>query len=324
MRIDVQNHFQTAEYAKRLEKRSASPTFMNRKGMWWSNLGDGLLIPFTPQLLDMEKKTKEMLSRGVDVAILSISMPGPELFEGNEAEDMAAYGHDVLADIIKQEPDHYWGYATLGFGDLDASMKELDRCINDLGFRGMQLFANIKGRMVDEADFRPFFARMHEYDLPIFLHPTKPLNINGLTDFHMMACIGFLFDTTIAALRIIHAGIFDEFPGIKIVLPHIGSVIPYLMGRIDNISAVPGSKTNIKGPVSDQFKNFYLDTVTYHQEAMDCCYRMFGADRLLYGSDYPYAQYQITRDVIDGLECTPEEREKIYHSNAEALYTPSR
>ncbi|MBI3090667.1 MAG: amidohydrolase [Candidatus Tectomicrobia bacterium] len=324
MRIDVQNHFQAAEFAARLAKRTSLPTFEHRNGMWWSKLADGLIIPFTPQLIDMEKKTKEMLARGVDVAILSISMPGPELLGGQEAEDMAAYGHDALAAIIKQDPAHYWGYATLGFGDMDSSLKELDRCIRQLGFRGAQLFANINGRTVDHAELRPFFARMHEYDLPIFLHPTRPLNMAGMQEFHLMACVGFLFDTTLAALRIIHAGIFEEFPGIKIVLPHIGSIIPYVLGRIDNIAAVPGSKSMIKGPVSEQFKNFYLDTVTYHQEAMDMCYRMFGADRLLYGSDYPYAQYPITLKVIEGLACGAEERERIYHKNAAALYTSTK
>jgi predicted TIM-barrel fold metal-dependent hydrolase len=105
-----------------------------------------LTIPLTPPFFDVERKLADMDSAGIDIAILSPALPGPELLGGAQAEEAAREMNDSLAEIVAAHPNRFWEYATLGFGDMDASLKELDRCINTLGFRGLVLYSNIKGK----------------------------------------------------------------------------------------------------------------------------------------------------------------------------------
>ena len=129
--------------ARTLEKRSQFPYTRFVDGTHQFHCCNGLTVPMLPPSHDMRVKLGHMDELGVDVGVLSLAVPGPEMLEGAEADGTAQTMNDLLAEIIADHPDRFWGYATLGFGDIDASLRELDRCISTLGFRGLQLFSNI-------------------------------------------------------------------------------------------------------------------------------------------------------------------------------------
>jgi predicted TIM-barrel fold metal-dependent hydrolase len=136
--------------------------------------------------------------------------------------------------------------------------------------------------------------------------------------------LGFPFDTSLGTVRLIQSGLFDQVPDLRLIVAHAGGVIPYLKGRIEIynrpsplITEVP----ELAHQVRDYLNGLYVDTVTYDGPALECCYRSLGAERMLYGTDHPFGAYSVAASLVGELRCSPEERELIYHGNAERLLT---
>ncbi|MFQ5915056.1 MAG: amidohydrolase family protein [Nitrospinota bacterium] len=318
MRIDIQCHFYPEKVIEKLEKRSAPPSAARKDGRTMVFASRHTGFPLPPSINDPEENLRAMDAAGVDVQVLSLNVPGPELAGGREADDLAEMAHDCLAEITQKYPDKFWGMATLGLGDMDRSLRELDRCLKDLGFKAVQLFSNLRGVSLDDPFFHPLYERCAEINLPIFLHPTAPvLSEDPMTDYHLIPIVGFLFDTTLAALRLILSGTLQKYPETKFVLPHVGSTIPYLMGRIDHLSAaMPGGRANIDRAPSEYFRQLYFDSVSSYQPAIDYFFGIYGADRLLFGSDYPWVGMDKAVELVEGLAAQEADRERIYSKNA--------
>ncbi len=274
-----------------------------------------------PAVSEMGRKLEEMDRGGIDVAILSLSVPGPELLGGKQADQLAREANDLLAELIADHPNRLWGYATLGFGDINASLKELDRCFFALGFRGLQLFSNVNGEPLDSPRLRPVFARMAELGRPIFIHPTVPLNQNYLTDLVPVPVLAFIVDTTLAAMRLALSGVLAEHENLAIIIPHVGATLPYLMARLDAMLPFFAGPGAMKEP-SRFLKRLYMDTVAYRPEPLEWCFSLMGASQLLFGTDHPYARWDLPGDLLEGLACSEHEREQIFHGNAERLFRP--
>jgi aminocarboxymuconate-semialdehyde decarboxylase len=320
MKIDVHSHFVSEKFAHRLEKRQRFPYGRTVDGRYRFHCCEGMVMPMTPAMFDMERKIADMDTLGIDIAVLSLGVPGPELFPGRQADEIARFHNDLLAEIIARQPDRFWGYATLGFGTVDNAMKELDRCINDLKFRGLQLFSNIRGRPLDLPEFRPIFARMAELRRPIFIHPTVPMNRNYMTDLVPISALAFTVDTTLAAMRLALSGALTEFADAPVIIPHVGGTVPYLMTRLDGSLFTHPRGIKEASPI---LKKLYTDTVVHSVEPLRWCYETIGAGQMLFGTDHPYGQWAYNTTVaVDRLECTPEEREQILHGNAERLFRP--
>ncbi|MBI3247550.1 MAG: amidohydrolase [Deltaproteobacteria bacterium] len=319
MRIDVHTHFMTEKIAKALEKRSRFPYTRFVDGTYHFHCCDGLHLPMTPAQTDMQRKLADMDSAGIDVGVLSLAIPGPELVGGHKADALARMTNDVLAELIAAHPQRFWGYATLGLGDIEASLKELDRCFSELKFRGLQLFSNIKGKPLDAPEFRPIFARMAELKRPIFIHPTVPLNQKYLMDLVPVPVLAFMVDNTLNAMRLALSGMLADYAATPIIIPHVGATVPYLMGRLDGMMeyfAPPGSVTE----PSRLLKTLYMDTVSYWPEPLQWCFSLMGASQLVLGTDHPYGAWRKTVELLDALPCPDEEKEQIRHGNAERLF----
>ena len=150
MKIDVHSHFMSPEIARTLEKRSDFPYARLLDGTYHFHCCKGLTLPMVPTLYDMPTKVGHMDETGIDISILSLAVPGPDRVGGAQADELARIANDLLAELIAAYPDRFWGYATLGFGDTETTLKELDRCFSTLNFRGLQLFSNINGKPLDQ------------------------------------------------------------------------------------------------------------------------------------------------------------------------------
>ncbi len=321
MRIDVHTHFLSEKVARVLERRSHFPYTRFVDGTYHFHCCQGLSVPLAPPAHDMQRKLADMDSAGIDVAILSLGIPGPELLGGAEADELARMVNDLLAEIIVQHPNRFWGYATLGFGDIDASLTELDRCFSTLKFRGLQLFSNLNGKPLDAPEFRPIFARMAELKRPIFIHPTVPLNQNYLMDLVPAPVLAFMVDNTLAAMRLALSGVLAEYATVPIIIPHVGATVPYLMARLDGMLESFGGPGAMKEP-SRLLKKLYMDTVAYRPEPLQWCFSLMGASQLVLGTDHPYGSWRHPIQFLDELSCTDSEREQMLHGNAERLFLP--
>ncbi len=317
MRIDVHSHFLSEKVAKVLEKRSRFPYSRFVDETYHFYCCQGLTMPLLPSGRDMQRKLEDMDGAGIDIAVLSFSIPGPEMLGKSKADALAHLVNDLLAEIIAAHPHRFWGYATLGFGDIDASLKELDRCFSTLGFRGLQLFSNINKKTLDSPEFRPVFARMAELKKPIFIHPTAPLNLTAMTDLIPVPVLAFMVDNTLSAMRLAMSGVLEAYAATPIIIPHVGAALPYLMSRLDGrVVETAGAE---RAP-SRLLKKLYMDTVAYALEPLQWCYSLMGADQIVLGTDHPYGPWRRPVDLVQTLGCTESEREQMLHGNAERLF----
>lgn len=322
MRIDVHSHFIDLEFTKHLQGRASMPRTVLEGGVYVVQCATGWHLPTLPNIVDMDVKLRDMEAMGIDRTVLSVSVPGPEILGGAEADDWAQHINDHLAAILADYPDKFVGFGTLGFGDPARAIAEADRCIHALGFRGIELFSNVAGKPLDAPELRPVFEHVAALGVPLNLHPGVPLNRAFIDRSTLMVPLGFLYDTSLNALRLIESGVFDTAPDLNLIVPHIGGVLPYLHGRIASYSRPSLHFTNLpqlQHPVEHYLDRLYLDTVCYHVEALEYVYRFLGPERLLLGTDHPYGDYQTAAGIVEQLHCTAAERELIYHGNAERL-----
>ena len=323
MRIDFHTHFQCLDFVKHLRGRSKLPRSVLEGGSYTIQCAAGLDVPCLPKSIDMEQKIRDMDDMAIDVAVLSHGIPfGPDVLGDQEADDWAARINDDLARIISNYPGKFVALGSLGFGEAQRSIAEADRCIRQLGFRGFQVFSNIDNNPLDAPEVLPVLKYIGTLGVPIYLHPAIPLNRVGLdTPSHFLS-LGFPYDNSLNVLRLIRSGLFEESPDLKLVVAHVGGVIPYLRGRIETYSAVSPlvpEAPRLRHSIDHYLSRLYVDTVCYRIEALECCYKVMGATQLLYGTDHPFGRYDLAADLVEQLSCSAADRELILHENAERL-----
>lgn len=322
MRIDVHTHFLSLDFVKHLQGRSALPRTVVEGGVYVIDCARGWRLPSVPSILDMDVKLKDMAEMRVDLSVLSHGIPGPEVLEADEADTWASRINDDLARIIDAHPGRFLGFGSIGFGSPERSVAEVDRCITQLGFKGIQLFSNINSRTLDQPEFRAVYRRVAELGVPVNMHPAIPMNLNGMDNSSLIVPLGFLYDTSLNAVRLIQSGIFDEAPALRLIVPHVGGVIPYLHGRIDVYNQHTlqfRDRPPLARPMRDYLDRLYIDTVCYHPEALEYCLRFIGPERIVYGTDHPFGNYRLAADIVERSDCSDADRALLYYGNAARL-----
>ena len=315
MRIDIHTHLYFTEFAEYLIGRSSLPNAVRQGGTFVTNCSAAVSLVSPPGHMEIDAKLKSMDDMGLDVAVLTHGIPGPELLGGDEADDWASRINDFLAATVEQYPDKFVAMGSIGFGTPERSIAEVNRCINELGFKGFQLFSNTNQKVLDSPEFMPVYRRIAELGVPMNMHPTAPLNTVGMAGTPMISGMAFIYDTSLGAVRLLRSGLFDEAPDFRLIVPHVGGIIPYLGGRLgSSIESAPETTQ----PAKHYLDKLYVDSIGHSQEALDMCYKVVGADKILLGTDHPFGDGRHI-GMVDRLDCTEPEREAIYHGNAERL-----
>ncbi len=319
MRIDVQSHILPEWYVKHLGTRRASPRVVGRGADRMMEVGAwrGKVLS---KLTDISLKLKQMDASGVDLTVLSTQVPGPEML-GKSGVALARRLNDAVAAICRQYPDRFVGLCVLPLQDVKAALAELSRCMQKLDMRGVLLYSNIHGKMLDEPRFAPLFARAEADGIPLFLHPTYPVMAEHTAAYDLTAGVGFMFDTTLAAIRLIMSGTFERHPRLQAVLPHTGGALPYLIGRIDHQVKVLGRGTeHIRKLPSEYLKMMWTDTVAPGPMNLDFAMTFWGADKILFASDHPWLDIQPFVELVEGAGLSAPDKAKIYEENARKLF----
>ena len=322
VRIDVHSHLNYLPYLEYLAGRSALPKGVLRGGTYFTSCTGGYEHASPITHTDVDQKLRAMEDLGIGMSILSHGMPGPELLGGQEADDWASRINDHLAQVIESNPGKFQAWATLGWGTAERTIAEIDRCVNQLGFKGVYIFSNINQKTLDSKEFWPVYKHIERLGVAMDMHPTAPINMNGIDHRPLVPGMAFMFDTTLATVRMVMSGIFEEYPDLKLIVPHTGGFVPFIRGRVGRMIDAwtsPNDWTDLSDSSQVSFDKIYVDTVAHSPAALEYCYQMFGADKLLYGTDHPFAHFDEYNIMVDGLACTDTERELINHGNAELL-----
>ena len=300
-----------------------------------------------PVLYDLEARLKMMDEFGPDYQqILTLSLPTLEaLAPPDRSPGLARLANDGMAEICAAHPERFPGWvASIAMNNVPECLKEMERAIEKMGARGIQIFTNVNGRPLDEPEFAPIFERMHAYDLPIWLHPTRGPSMTDYASeqkskFEIWWLFGWPYETSAACARMVFSGFFDRWPNLKVITHHMGAMIPYLEDRIgwgmDQLGArtagedytviVKDMKAKGRRPV-DYFHLFHGDTsVNGSASAIRCGLAFFGPDRALFGSDCPFDPQggplfiRETLRAIGELKLEQEVLDKLMHGNAERL-----
>lgn len=317
--IDCQSHLFVPELIAFMEKRK-DPPYAYRKdgkvfvvvGEWHRRLRDNHM--------DVDAKLAAMDEAGIDMTALSINDPGPELF-GKEGVMVARMLNDYIGGLAKKYPDRFLGLIVLPLQDVEGSVKELDRCVNKLGMKGILLYSNQDGVFPDEPQFRPFYEHAERLDVPVLLHPAYPMTYDATKGRNLTAGLGLMFDTTIAMARLILSGVLDQYPKLKLVCPHVGGALPYLIGRIDHQTQVlKRGAENITKPPSEYLSKIYLDAVSPLPMAIQYGIDFVGADRMLYSSDHPWVDPKTIATHVKSLNLPSEDEKNVFGANAKKLF----
>lgn len=318
-RIDVQSHLFAPEILDLMEARSASPRAYRKNGERYVVVGKWTRR-ILPKHTDVSAKLVDMDAAGIRTTLLSINDPGPELF-GAAGVKVARLAHDFLYDVCRTHAGRFYGLATLPLQDMDAALTELDRVVHKNDFRGILLYSNIDGHWPDEPQFRPLFQRAAGIGIPILLHPAYPMIFDATTGYDLWGSIGLMTDTSIALARIILSGILDEFPKLKLVCPHVGGTVPYLIGRMDHQAVVlKRGADHIKRPPSEYLREIWLDAVSPLPQAIRYALDIVGPGRILYASDHPWVDPKLIASCIGNLRLPADQQSMIFAGNARKLF----
>jgi len=272
---------------------------------------------------DIDYRQQVLEREGVDTQVLTLTTPGTHVEPGDRAIRLARLVNDAFAAIVRERSPRFTALATLPLCDPEASTSELRRAMTELHLPGAMLFSNVNGIALADSRFDPLYAEANRLGAVLHIHPTDPVGVEAMTDYWLMPLVGFLFDTTLAAAKLVFAGIPERYPNIKWVLSHLGGAIPYLAERLDRgWRAFPDCRMNIDKAPSDYLRRFYFDTVNFDPKALRLAVDFAGASQILAGSDYPHqiGSIPLMKESLGALNVSARERELIMGANARILY----
>ena len=271
---------------------------------------------------DIEFRVEEVAKFGVDMQVISLTTPGTHVEKPANATRLAALVNDAFAEAVRAHRGKFAALATLPLNDPVASVREFVRACDQLQFRGAMLFSNINGAALADKRFWPLYEAANERGTILHIHPTAPVGVESMQEYWLMPLVGFLFETTLAAEKLVFGGVAERFPKIKWVLSHLGGAIPYIAERADRgFHAFKECRVNIQRLPSEYLKNFFFDTVNFDPLALKLAIDFAGADHILAGSDYPHQIGSIPA-MLDALRRVPisdVDRAKILGGNARKL-----
>lgn len=309
-----------------LEEHFSGPGFGKYMNVM-KGLFEGEILASMEELLSDfdEQRLKAMDEAGIEVSVLSQTAPGLQA----EADVVAAVQsarrcNDFLFEQIQRHPSRYRGFACLPMQDPVAAANELERCVRDYKFVGALVNGHTQGVYLDDRSFWPFWEKVQELDVPFYLHPMNPFDephvYSGRPELNG-AVYSWTCETAAHALRLVFGGVFDDFPGLRVILGHMGEGLPFMLWRLDSrIKATPFAKA-LKRMPSEVIRRHFVVTTSgaCADNPLLCTVSELGEDNVLFSVDYPYESSRIAAKFIENAPFSESIREKLCYKNAERV-----
>jgi aminocarboxymuconate-semialdehyde decarboxylase len=237
---------------------------------------------------------------------------------------IAAECNDEVADMVREHPARFMGLGTLPMQDPDLAVAEMERDLRQLGLRGVMIDDHVNGLTHDHDLFLPFWAAAEALGAFVFVHQGAPTSVTYRTQsYFLLNSVGNLVDRTLTYGCLVYGGVMDRYPALTVCLAHAGGYVPYAMDRMDHGWKVrPASRGRSRDLPSSYLRRFYYDTVTYTDRNLRMLLDMVGADRVVFGTDWPapMAVEDAVRRIRSSTVLTDEERRLILTDNTGRLF----
>jgi aminocarboxymuconate-semialdehyde decarboxylase len=322
--IDVHTHCLTEAWFDLL-KAHGGPRYTVREvrgGMRAIHLDGAPFMTPVPAMFDYDLRIRAMDEVGVDIGIVSLTCPncywgGPEV-----SQQAARIMNDDMAAARTAHPERLRWLASLPWQYPELALAELERAAT-AGASGVMVLANIDGRSLTDPAFEPIWRAIDARALPVLVHPTAPPGVAAMdmARFQLTASLGFTFDTSLAVARMIYDGFFDRYRKLSIIAAHGGGALPYLISRMDQCyDNIPACREKISMPPSEYLPRICADAVVFSPDVLGLCVKTFGADNVLYGSDYPHTIGDMPGCLKRVNDLGSDSRDKVRGGNARRIF----
>jgi len=326
LKIDIASHILPVKYKKALDE--AAPGHVQQD-----------INNLLPTLWDLDHRFR-IMDKYESIHVLTLSRPPVEEVIGdpNKALDLIKLANDEIAELVQKYPDRFpAAVASVALTDIEASLKELERAIVELRFRGVQIYTHVNDKPLNSPDFEPLWEMMSRHKLPIWLHPTFGVTSTDYrgeegSKYAVASTFGWPYETTVAMNRLVFGGVLQRWPDLRVITHHCGGMVPFFEERIiafHDIGEMQYGQKDVAGltePPIEYYKMFYADTALYgNTPGLMLGRAFFGIENLLFGSDFPFAGHygerviRQTINAIHNMEITDEEKKMIFEDNARKL-----
>lgn len=275
---------------------------------------------FQKPMLELDLRLRDMDAMGVDMQVVSPSILQQCTYfaEPEEALAMERLGNDRVAELVAEKPDRLVGLGSVPMQDAELAAQELERCMGELGLKGVIISSNINGQELGDDALRPFWAKAEALGAAIFIHPAGSPDPR-LRKHRQLITLGQPLEEAFAMASLVYEGIMDSFPGLKIVMAHGGGFLPFYAGRHDNDYRAGRGGQTLKGDFSSYLPKFYVDTVLFNPDMLDYLATKIPASHILCASDYPFAEKRPVEFVRKARTISQQDQEAILGGNTAAL-----
>jgi aminocarboxymuconate-semialdehyde decarboxylase len=322
--IDSHFHWWPRSVQERFLRRTTYPRAeVNGKGGYTfmrQEHADYMLSSWT-EWYDLDKQLEHMDGLGHQVDVVCSIGPFSVFFSelpAEEGREVAIQWNEEMAGAQKKHPGRLWASAAVPMVDTRIAIEVLDDAVNRLGLMGVNLPGSIgRDQRIDAERLEPFYARVEELGLPMFLHPTDAVFVDMLEGYDgaLHLSLGRVVEVSVAAMRLVLSGMMERHPNLKIVMSHTGGALPYQSGRMDKNTP----RAKLPKPTSTYLKRMYTDTVSPHAAGMKFAIEYYGIDHVMYGTDYPCWDPATALKLIDELKLSQEDQQKLFYSNARRI-----
>jgi len=322
--VALEEHFAVPALSQRIAK-----DIISRRGYRPRNLTPGAPNPLELLPEIGEIRLKSMDETGITVQVLSNSGPGPDLLPGADGVALARELNDHLAAAIARRPDRFAGFASLPMQSPEAAAVELKRAVKELGLVGAMVNGTTEGRFLDHPSYDGILAAAVELDVPIYIHPHIPPEPvrkayfselpDGADRVLETAGWGWHSETAVHLLRMAVAGTLDRHPRLRLIVGHMGEMLPMMMARIDDVFEhdVGHLKRPITAAIRDQV--WLTTSGIFDQPPFLTALQTFGIDRIMFSVDYPFAPNASGRKFMNEVALAPTDKIKLSHGTADAV-----